>query len=458
MHLHSHDGRRLLAFFALTCAILGLACGQARYPLGEVNPAGGGGAGARGGTGLGRGTGGETSAPAGGSGVGRGTTGPGGITGTAGSAGAGGAVVSADGSAAPPVCPIPSVPLEEHPIGLADSVLADRLSKFLWTTRADDTLVARVAALQPHSSSGVIALAREMASDARITAGIDALGRDWLLFDEAGASVPSAEVQADVTDALRASMAYESVRFFESMFQAGGATLSILLTAGYSFLDHNLAAIYGVTPPSQTGFALVTLDPHQRSGILTQPGFLFRKPHLATRGFWLRRVLLCDQQFLPPVDESREISSRPAGWSYRQALEANVSQASCAACHSSIDQAGDAFEHYDPLGRWRETDNGVAVDARGAIVALDVPGVVLTSDAAVNFSFDGAIELGSRLATSCYVHSCVAQRFLERALEGPLRSSELQSRDELARAFVASGLNLKELLVLTTGAGAFLGP
>jgi hypothetical protein len=367
-------------------------------------------------------------------------------------------MTSADESAAPPVCPIPSIPLQERPIGLADSLLADRLSKFLWTTRADDQLVARVAALQPHSSSGVVALAREMVSDPRITAGIDALGRDWLLFDEAGVSVPAAEVQGEVTDALRASMAYESVRFFESMFQAGGATLSTLLTARYSFVDQNLAAIYGVTPPSQTGFALVTLDPGQRSGILTQPGFLFRKPHISTRGFWLRRVLLCDRRFMPPAGESQEISSRPAGWSYRQALATDVSQASCGACHSSIDQAGDAFEHYDPLGRWRETDNGAAVDGRGAIVDLDMPGVVLTSDAAVNFSFDGAIELGSRLASSCYVHSCVAQRFLERALEGPLRSGELQSRDELAQAFVASGLNLEDLLVLTTGSGAFLGP
>jgi hypothetical protein len=200
------------------------------------------------------------------------------------------------------------------------------------------------------------------------------------------------------------------------------------------------------------------LDTRQRSGILTQPGFLFRKPHMSTRGYWLRRVLLCDQLGSPPPGESQEIRSRPAGWSYRQAQEANVSSSSCAACHSLIDPAGGAFEHYDPLGRWRETDSGVAVDARGAIVHLDMPGVVLTPDAAVNFSFDGAIELGSRLASSCYVHSCVAQRFLERALEGPLRSGELQSRDELARAFVASGLNLEELMVLTTGVGAFLGP
>lgn len=438
--------RRLLPLVALTCAPFGLACGQTRYPIGEV-PSGGG-------SGAGAGTGGATGGGAALGGA-AGTTALMGAGGAAGSTGLGGAAPGSVGdSRTPPVCPIPSSPLPDHPIGLADSVLADRLSQFLWATRADDALVARVAAMQPHTGAGVQALAREMIADWRSTAGIDALGRNWLRFDDAAVSVPAAEVSGDVTDALRASMATETVRFWESLFGGKGFTLSTLLTASYSFVDQNLAPIYGVAAPGQPGFALTSLDPNQRSGILTQAGLLFRKPHISTRGSWVQQVLLCNP-LAAPAGESQEITSRPANSSYRQALEASVSSAACAACHQMFDPAGYAFEHYDPLGRWRDTDNGVAVDARGTIVQTSD---MLDPNVSANLTFDGAIDLGKQLASSCYVHSCVAEQFLAQALGGPLRAEELPSRNELARAFVASGFNLQELLVLTTGAEAFVGP
>ena len=40
----------------------------------------------------------------------------------------------------------------------------------------------------------------------------------------------------------------------------------------------------------------------------------------------------------------------------------------CYACHQRIDPLGLAFENFDPTGRWRDTDQGQPIDARGVLV------------------------------------------------------------------------------------------
>ena len=418
--------RQNFSRFALVCfGSIGAAaaCGQHRYPVGEATQDAG-------------------SNPLGVAGAAGGQAGSdiGGAAGAGGATDAGSDAGAAGGATATVQCPIVGAALPTRPIAIADALLADRLATFLWGARADDSLVGRVAALSPRTNASVAALAREMLSDGRASAGVEALGTDWLKLGDA----------ASATDALGVSLAEESREFLlHLLLGAGDGKLQTLLTANYSFVDSQLAPLYGVAVPTQPGFVKTDLDATQRSGILTQPGFLSRKPHVSTRGTWVRTALLCSFDIVPPPGESTPVKNIPAGWSYRQALDATVASPTCAVCHSLIDPIGYAFEHYNPVGRWRDTDNGVAVDARGAARALTVGPDLL---------FDGAIELGRQLAQSCTVHLCVAQRFLEQALGGPLRTSELASRDELARAFVASGLDLRELLVLTTAVEAFVGP
>jgi uncharacterized protein YceH (UPF0502 family) len=48
----------------------------------------------------------------------------------------------------------------------------------------------------------------------------------------------------------------------------------------------------------------------------------------------------------------------------RERLEQHRKAPVCASCHSVIDPPGLALENFDPIGRWRETDSGQAVDAK----------------------------------------------------------------------------------------------
>ena len=50
----------------------------------------------------------------------------------------------------------------------------------------------------------------------------------------------------------------------------------------------------------------------------------------------------------------------------RQQLEMHRTNPQCAACHALFDPLGLALEHFDPIGQYRDTENGLAIDATGS--------------------------------------------------------------------------------------------
>jgi hypothetical protein len=44
-------------------------------------------------------------------------------------------------------------------------------------------------------------------------------------------------------------------------------------------------------------------------------------------------------------------------------MERHRENAVCATCHMAMDPPGFALENFDPIGRWRDTDGGVPIDA-----------------------------------------------------------------------------------------------
>jgi hypothetical protein len=52
----------------------------------------------------------------------------------------------------------------------------------------------------------------------------------------------------------------------------------------------------------------------------------------------------------------------------RQRIEQHRSNPACAGCHKIMDPIGLALENFDAIGRWRSSDEGVAIDASGQLV------------------------------------------------------------------------------------------
>jgi hypothetical protein len=52
----------------------------------------------------------------------------------------------------------------------------------------------------------------------------------------------------------------------------------------------------------------------------------------------------------------------------RQQFAEHRSNASCAGCHAFLDPMGFAFENYDAIGRWRDQEKKLPIDASGSLV------------------------------------------------------------------------------------------
>jgi uncharacterized protein DUF1588 len=62
------------------------------------------------------------------------------------------------------------------------------------------------------------------------------------------------------------------------------------------------------------------------------------------------------------------------GLSIRERLAEHSGVPACRACHEMMDPIGFGFENYDGLGRFRTSEGGKPVDARGTLTMTDVDG------------------------------------------------------------------------------------
>jgi len=163
------------------------------------------------------------------------------------------------------------------------------------------------------------------------------------------------------------------------------------------------------------------------------------------RGKFVRERLLC--QILPPPPNNAAFNApdvRPDATTRERFAEHSENPA-CAGCHIKMDPVGFGFEHYDGIGQYRDTDQGLPVDDSGELV--DTRGI--------DGPFEGVVELGQRLAQSEEARQCVATQWFRFAYGRVEGEDDRCSMNELQQAFAASGFNVKELLVALTQTDAF---
>ena len=332
--------------------------------------------------------------------------------------------------------PAGNVPLTEHDI-------ASRLSYFVWESMPDDALFAAADAGELSDPEALAAHARRMLDDPRAHDMVRNFHRQWLHLDRVLGEEKIPEVYAAWTPSLRADASEESQRLAESVFFAEGGSLGDLLTTDVAFLTDELAALYGVPAPA-TPWAETTLDAATRSGILTRVAFLAGEAHEANgspplRGVFVMERLLCETRPSPPADAdtSPPVASPGEGpFTNRDLFEQRTEPVQCLGCHTRIDGFGFGFEHYDAAGQYRDLDNGLPVDATGYVSGTDADG-----------AYDGAVELQALLAEGTTVHDCATRQWFRYAWG---RTAEPEDRchvEALSDAFVASGGDLRELVV-----------
>jgi hypothetical protein len=219
-----------------------------------------------------------------------------------------------------------------------------------------------------------------MLDDPRARRSIDDFHTQWLELERVRTIARDPALFPEFTATLPASMQEESLRFIRSVMLEDKTNFVSLYAANHTFVNQELARVYGLQGVTGPGFTRVQLDPTRRRGLLTQPGILASHSYQRTsspihRGvFVVRRVLGQPQADPPPgIDFTLPPLDMSTIRTTRDQVTVKTSARDCAGCHVTINGPGFAFEHYDALGRYRTTENAVPIDATGSILLSDAP-------------------------------------------------------------------------------------
>jgi hypothetical protein len=195
----------------------------------------------------------------------------------------------------------------------------------------------------------------------------------------------------------------------------------------------------------------VAFDGGQRAGVLTQGSLmtLLASANQASpilRGKFVREQVLC--QSLPPPPNDIMVTPPPLdkNLSTRERFAAHSASPQCVGCHTLMDPIGFGFENFDGTGIWRDTENGKVIDASGEVRGIQGDG-----------HFNGARELGVRLAASEEVRDCATKQWFHYAYgRGHEGAGDDCTLATLEQRFAAGGYKVRDLLVALTDTDAFL--
>ena len=330
--------------------------------------------------------------------------------------------------------------------------MASRLSYFLWGTMPDEDLFAAAESGELLTNEGVQAHAERMIDHARARPVVRFFFDNLLPISDLSALERDDALYPTFTATIGAYMREETQTFLEHVIFERGGTWTDVLTADYTFMNGPLAEYYGVAGVQGEEFVRVDLDTSQRLGLLTQAGMVAGTIHSnetnpVVRGAFVVGKMMCLEIPLPTGDLLEEV--RPpdpdSGATARERYSQHSEDPACAGCHQLMDPVGFALENYDPVGLWRDTENGVTIDASG-----NVPGI--------DGTVDGPIELVQTIATAEATYACFAGHWANFALG---RTLDPAGEDEcvveqIEEAFTESGYNVRALLLSVTQSDAFL--
>lgn len=327
-----------------------------------------------------------------------------------------------------------------------DLEMASRLSFLIWDGGPDEALLAAAEAGGLTAAESIEAQARRMLQDPRAARPVarfyrELLGvRPWVGHD--------ANAVPDFTPAIYDLMREELSHFVVDATFSGAGDYQALF-APHTFVSDPLAKFYGYQPVGSEEFRRLELDSTRYAGLLTMGASLMTGSPLNSnptqRGLRVARGLLCNDVPPEPPIAPIDLPEAPSGpLTTRQRLDVHRSDPQCSGCHQLMDPVGFGFEHFDATGRWRDTEEGLPIDATGS-VKLEQGDV----------AFDGAPGLAEALIASSDTRACYITQWQRFAFGRHEAEASRCSHFDLREAFFGSGENVRELLVALTQTGSF---
>ncbi|MFK7926582.1 MAG: DUF1592 domain-containing protein [Myxococcota bacterium] len=320
--------------------------------------------------------------------------------------------------------------------------VASRLSYLLWDTTPDSELLAAAARGDLNSAAGIEVQARRLLADERARRSTRAFFDQYLDLGRLGQVTRDPEAYPEFTASLPGAMRTEVHLVVDDLVHRRNADIRALYSGRRTFVNPELAAHYGLPVPKVSPITFVPVElpaDGPRAGIQSQGAFLTMNAHPidtspTLRGKFVMERILCEFVPPPPGDVDLEIKGDDDGEprTLRERLERHRSDPDCAYCHALTDPPGFLFEHFDAVGRWRELDNGLPIDASGALSGEPL---------------DGARSLAVALAEDPRVPACMTLQLFRHAHGRVETRDDLVSIEQIEASFIASEYRFQELLI-----------
>ncbi len=319
--------------------------------------------------------------------------------------------------------------------------MAGRLSYALWGTTPDDELLNAAEKGALVDATGLAAQVDRLLLSPRFGDAVDRFfDEHWHLVRLAGLGKDT-NLFPDFSSTAGDSMREEMRLLVRDVLVEGDADVRSLFTTKTTFVNAELAQLYGIPTPSGGGFAKVNL-PTDREGILTTGAVLAgHSPPTRTsptsRGIFIYERMLCREVHPPPpgVDTSFGPPAPGAGpQTMRQRTEFLRTNPTCKSCHMGFDPLGLMLEGFDSAGHHRTTDQGLPLNLSGSLNGKDI---------------NGARELAEALSQSPEVANCFVKSFYRWSTGHHELGTEEPSLDATAKDFTAKGYKLRALVRAT---------
>ncbi len=260
--------------------------------------------------------------------------------------------------------------------------LASRISYFLWSSIPDDELRRAAGAGELSNPKQVEIQVKRMLANTKARRLSTEFFGQWLgfyRFDQ-HRGVDTARFP-EFTPEVQNAMYDEAVSFFEHVVRKDRPVRELLF-ADYAFLNKALAKHYGVKQEVKSLDKVELVEganAFQRGGLLRLGALLTAtsaplRTSPVKRGDWLLRRVIGTPVPPPPANAGvlPADDKNFGGMTVFERLESHKRNPTCANCHVRIDPLGFPLEHYDSIGRWRDTysdgkpihDSGVLSDKK----------------------------------------------------------------------------------------------
>jgi hypothetical protein len=239
-------------------------------------------------------------------------------------------------------------------------------------------------------------------------------------------NAPPIELDRD----LRRAMREESERCFAYVMNEDRSLVE-LLDSDYTFLNEKLAKHYGLTNLNVTGTEMrrVTLPADSaRGGMLTHGSVLVvtsnpDRTSPVKRGLFILDNIIGTPAPPPPGNvpalEVAEKDFKDREPTMREAMVAHREKPLCASCHERMDPIGLAFENFNALGMWRQTERKQSIDTSGKLITGE--------------TFNNVRELKQILATKHRLdfYRCFTEKFLTYAVGRGMEHYDVETVDKI---------------------------